>query len=67
MSAEPSAKKQKRSSAAKSSNNGIESSETSENQESEQFKWTDDEIQLLLAVTKEYKVTQEAQNQDWLK
>ena len=67
MSAEPSAKKRKRSSAAKSSNSGIESSEKSENQDIEQFKWTNDEIQLLLAVTKEYKVTQEAQNLDWLK
>ena len=67
MSAEPSAKKQKRSSDGKSSNSDIESSDTSENQDSEQFKRTDDQIQLLLAVTKEYKVTQEAQNLDWLK
>ena len=53
-------------SSAKSSNSGIESRETSENQDSEQFKWIDDEIQLLLAVTKEYKAKQAAQNLDWL-
>ena len=44
---------------------GAGGTSANDDKENNSFKWTDDEVELLLKVTRDYRVTKAAENIDW--